>query len=98
MGIFDYIKYDQKSQDVSEIARQQCVILEKLIKDNIQDPAQKQKAINHLEICFMYIGKGIRDDQIARNPLGVEVEPARSYNPPRVHGESDILTKDLDKE
>ncbi len=75
MGMFDYIKYDTGAEAKSLVIKQQCEILEKLIQDNITAPAQKQKALNHLEICYMYVGKGIRDDQIVRNIVAGQKKP-----------------------
>lgn len=65
MSRFDYIKYDQHAQDLSDMFKQRFVELEGYIM-NTPASTYRMWAIGALETCFMYIGKCIRDDQLIR--------------------------------
>lgn len=64
---FDYVKYDNASQVDQEEAKHHCMVLEGFINENIECGRSKASALTKLEECYMWIGKGIRNDQIARN-------------------------------
>ena len=77
MSRFDYVKYDATAIDKQEILKSAAIAFEKAIeeclpftKDTI---AAKTKAINHLEISYMWCGKAVRDEQISRN-TSVEIQ------------------------
>lgn len=67
MSRFDYVKYDKKSIANQNIFK--CIVedLEAHIDALIDSPRAKALALTKLEEVYMWIGKGIRDDQIARN-------------------------------
>lgn len=78
MSRFDYVKYDNASVVDQEEAKAKVIDLEDLIESigtQEYDPAlqgrevarAKALAITKLEECYMWIGKAIRDNQIARN-------------------------------
>lgn len=67
MSRFDYVAYDQEAQKKQNEIKAKAQELEQLIEKNITCPDSKQKAINHLEVTYMWCGKGIRNDQIKRN-------------------------------
>lgn len=67
MSRFDYVKYDEQAQNQQATFKADCEILENNIEKLLAAPAYKMLAIRKLEECYMYIGKAIRDDQIARN-------------------------------
>ncbi len=67
MSRFDYVKYDEDSQAIQEAFKKMATGIERAIEKGIKSPRAKASAITNLEVCYMWIGKGIRDDQIARN-------------------------------
>lgn len=67
MGRFEYIEYDKLAKGHQLNARLDCENLEKLINEILVSPRSKALALTKLEEVYMWIGKGIRDDQIARN-------------------------------
>lgn len=66
VGSLEYVKYDEKAQSDSEKARALCESLKELIGKNIKPGRATDFAITKLEECFMWIGKGIRDDLVYR--------------------------------
>lgn len=71
---FDYIKYDKAAVSDQETAKKLVTKLETFI-DGIGNSSgelrpecarAKALAITKLEECYMWIGKAIRDDQVAR--------------------------------
>lgn len=67
MSRFDYIKYDDVAVGDQNEAKKSCQRLEADIEVMITSPQAKSLALTKLEECYMWIGKAIRDDQIARN-------------------------------
>ncbi len=67
MSRFDYVKYDERALAIQKTAKELCSVLEAGINIEIQSPRAKALALTKLEEVYMWIGKGIRDDQIARN-------------------------------
>lgn len=68
MSRFDYVKYDEKSIDRQEYAKGLATMLEQFILTECVDHGgAASNAIKALEECYMWIGKAIRNDQIARN-------------------------------
>ncbi|HET6445346.1 MAG TPA: hypothetical protein VFI27_12285 [candidate division Zixibacteria bacterium] len=65
MSRFDYVKYDEIASGVQGSAKIKAQSLETCINLLMSEEA-KTKALQHLEECYMWIGKAIRDDQIAR--------------------------------
>lgn len=65
MSRFDYVKYDEQAMSQGAEAKAAAQNLEGLI-DKLQSPRAKALAHTKLEECYMWIGKAIRDDQIAR--------------------------------
>lgn len=77
MSRFDYVKYDGHA-DVAQAAFKNAVgSMEGLIEYNLKSPRAKALALTKLEECYMWIGKAIRDDQIARNG-SAELQEERS--------------------
>ncbi|MCK5629791.1 MAG: hypothetical protein KAI26_04190 [Nanoarchaeota archaeon] len=66
MSRFDYIKYDERSIEDQKLAKEACVRLELLI-GRLNKGRATSLAITNLEQCYMWIGKQIRDEQIARD-------------------------------
>lgn len=67
MSRFDYVKYDENSQTKSNLLKSIFVSVEKYIDLELPNSRAKSLAITALEECYMWVGKAIRDDQIARN-------------------------------
>lgn len=65
-GRFDYVRYDDVSQDEQNVAKAMCTDLGDFI-DSLPNGRAKALALTKLEECYMWIGKAIRDNQIARN-------------------------------
>lgn len=64
---FAYVKYDDAAIRLQEAAKELSEALEGLIEDEIESPRAKALALTKLEEVYMWVGKGIRDDQIKRN-------------------------------
>ena len=67
MSRFDYVKYDEQSVEIQEDAKAVCLVLENLVQKNLKPGRASALALTKLEEVYMWIGKQIRDDQIARN-------------------------------
>ena len=63
---FDYVKYDAKSIAIQDEMKARFVFLEQSLSD-LKDGRAKSLILTKLEEAYMWIGKAIRDDQIARN-------------------------------
>jgi len=66
MSRFDYTKFDDRSADKQQAFKGMAAVLEMGIDTVLTSPRAKGKALDALEECYMWIGKAIRDDQIAR--------------------------------
>lgn len=66
-GRFDYVKYDETAIKHQENFKTLAQHMEANIEDLIKSPRAKAVALTKLEEVYMWIGKGIRDDQIKRN-------------------------------
>ena len=64
---FDYVKYDELAAKQQAAFKDSVTELELCIEAGLKSPRAKALAITKLEECYMWIGKAIRDDQIARN-------------------------------
>ncbi len=67
MSRFDYVKYDEKAVADQVAAKHWCMGLDELIVKNLMPSRATSLALTRLEEAYMWIGKAIRDDQIARN-------------------------------
>lgn len=65
MGRFHYVKYDDQANETQNKLRELCEGLETEI-NVLPEGRPKATALTKLEECFMWIGKTVRDDQIAR--------------------------------
>jgi hypothetical protein len=64
---FDYVKYDADAVRVQEACKDICSNLEGVVERELKSPRAKALALTKLEEVYMWIGKAVRDDQIARN-------------------------------
>lgn len=76
-GRFDYVKYDKEAEAKQVKFKLWMNDLEKLIQDTLPEGRAKSIALTKLEEVYMWIGKGVRDDQVTRNK-GAELQEARS--------------------
>jgi hypothetical protein len=67
MSRFDHVIYDESSIDFQESLKMVIVSLEHVIERGIKCERSKALALTKLEESYMWMGKGIRNDQIARN-------------------------------
>ena len=63
---FDYVKYDAKSVQLQDEAKRLAQDLEHFITVNLGQGRAVSLALTNLEETYMWIGKAIRDAQIAR--------------------------------
>ena len=66
MSRFDYVKYDEVAQIGQAMFKQKFEVLSEML-DALPDGRNKSLCLTKLEECYMWLGKAIRDDQIARN-------------------------------
>lgn len=66
-GRFDYVKYDEESLRNQEVAKRVCDDVRACIETNLKPGRAASLAMTKLEEVYMWIGKQIRDDQIARS-------------------------------
>lgn len=76
MSRFDYIAYDDDSKFLQEQFKELYTQLEIFI-DELDEGRAKSLALTKLEESYMWVGKAIRDEQIARNGYA-EPEEERS--------------------
>lgn len=67
MSRFDYVKYDEQSTAAQEAFKVKFDEIEKLADEVLQNSREKASLMTYLEIAYMWIGKAIRNEQIARN-------------------------------
>lgn len=77
MSRFDYVKYDEQAQEQQKDFKFVVENFSTMIDGFIKSPRAKALALTKLEECYMWIGKAIRDDQIARNGAA-ELQEERS--------------------
>lgn len=63
---FDYVKYDDESQEIQKTFKIRVSQLEEGIEMLLSNGRAKSMALTKLEEVYMWIGKGIRDYQIER--------------------------------
>lgn len=66
MSRFDYIRYDEISTKQSEFFKAAFESIEKEVMMSLSDGRAKSLALTNLEEAYMWLGKAIRDEQIAR--------------------------------
>jgi len=73
---FDYVKYDQHAADMQGRFKQAFLDMEGLVGE-LGDGRAKSLVLTKLEEAYMWVGKAIRDDQIARGGDATD-EPHRT--------------------
>jgi hypothetical protein len=77
MNRFDYVKYDEHAQIIQNGFKVMFMELEKKVDTLLTSSRAKALALTSLEETYMWIGKAIRDDQLARNGM-VELQEQRN--------------------
>lgn len=63
---FSYVKYDKTSQAFQQSLKKKFEAIEEQVEVCLPNGRAKSLLLTHLEIAYMWSGKAIRDDQIAR--------------------------------
>lgn len=66
MSRFDYVRYDEVAQVAQAGFKAQATAFEAQIHGCIKSVRAKENALRCLEETYMWIGKGLRDDQERR--------------------------------
>jgi hypothetical protein len=64
---FDYVKYDADAAHQQSVFKDMFQALETYVDHALKPGRAKSLVITKLEESYMWIGKAIRDDQIARD-------------------------------
>lgn len=67
MSRFDYVKYDNKAQEDQAYIKTRFEELEEAVMGNLKPGRASALVLTKLEEAYMWVGKAIRDEQIARN-------------------------------
>ena len=62
---FDYVKYDERAMAQQATAKTYFVGLENWLSTALKDGRAKALVMTKLEEAYMWIGKAIRDEQVA---------------------------------
>lgn len=74
---FDYIRYDDFSKNLQEDFKKKFEAIEMNAMMQLSDSRARSLMLSRLEEAYMWIGKAIRDMQIARGAVGDHM-PERS--------------------
>lgn len=77
MSRFSYIKYDEHSVAKQENLKKMYEGIEEYVNKNLGPSRAQSLILTKLEESYMWTGKAIRDEQIARTPT-TNHEPGRS--------------------
>lgn len=66
MGRFDYVRYDEQAQKAQDAFKEMFSQLTMNVEAMDKGRAQSL-ALTKLEEAYMWVGKALRDEQIARN-------------------------------
>ncbi len=64
---FDYVKYDPQATVQQDAFKTKFQELE-LMAESLKDGRAKALVMTYMEITYMWVGKALRDECIARNP------------------------------
>jgi hypothetical protein len=76
-GRFDYVRYDDVSAMNQQRAKDLMTQVELFITHDLGAGRPQSLALTHLEEVYMWIGKAIRDNQVARG-VHVDDDPKRT--------------------
>ncbi len=72
MSRFDYVKLDDDSTQLLSDLRNLCVDLEALLMSGTTHSREYALAMTNLEQAFMWMGKAVRNDYLARQVQAVD--------------------------
>lgn len=67
MSRFDYVKYDEKAEQDQAGFKELFQELDALVTRHLKPGRATSLVLTKIEEAYMWLGKAIRDDQIARN-------------------------------
>lgn len=67
MSRFDYVKYDAQAELAQTELKSAIANVESYVEKHVKSPRAKALVLTKLEEAYMWMGKGVRDDQITRN-------------------------------
>lgn len=67
MSRFDYVKYDDLACAIQAEAKAAFESIAAIVEAKLASPRAKALVFTKLEEAYAWVGKAIRDDQIARN-------------------------------
>lgn len=75
---FDYVKYDRNNVDNQQFFKEGFSKVAEDIETCLDAGPAKDKALQHLEEAYMWVGKALRDEQIKRNNGAFELQEERT--------------------
>lgn len=63
---FSYVKYDQKSSDLQQALKKKFEEIEEICNSHLKPSREQALILTNLEVAYMWTGKAIRNDQVAR--------------------------------
>lgn len=76
-GRFDYVKFDESTAKKLTNFKEFFTMLESEVEGNLKDGRAKALVMTKLEEAYMWVGKALRDEQIARGGSAADL-PERS--------------------
>lgn len=67
-GRFSYVRYDAESVEKQEALKKMYEGIEEFVNKNLKPGRAQSLVLTKLEESYMWTGKAIRDEQIARDP------------------------------
>lgn len=74
---FDYVQYDVQAQAAQAAIKEAFQQLETVVTTNLPPGRPYSLVVTKLEEAYMWVGKGVRDAQLARTP-GTPLQEARN--------------------
>lgn len=63
---FDYVAYDDQAKETQALFKEQFERLEYMVQGHLMPSRATALILTHLEEGYAWVGKAIRDDQLAR--------------------------------
>lgn len=76
-GRFDYVKFDEDTAKKLGDFKDRFTGMERCVNENLADGRAKSLVMTKLEEAYMWVGKALRDEQIARGGDATD-QPQRS--------------------
>ncbi len=79
MSRFDYVRYDEKAVEKQNAFKAAFATLDHLVETTLDNGRAKSLVYTKLEEAYMWVGKAIRDEQVAQR--SAELEETRGVRP-----------------